>query len=386
MTLGSDELLKLQVALRDGQEKIIQNQYFLAGNLEKTTNLMNDVLDLTKEHEVNMKRKYNTRHLKWSSASLTNLDYAGKIADLQQRNANLQQQLLDSEHRADSLHRALTPSPITAPSIGWHITPDSLWHMFGALGFDDRDMQHTQEKQEQIPIHDRAIAESLISIPRFREWMVVATSRKLFVHGVSASNRPISSLSVFCSTFSQALRQNPRFISLVYFCGLHAEYEDPHAGPLSMMMSFVAQLILQGDFDTTFLHNYVDISWAEYDEEPDMDDLCALVKWLVGQLPVETTVFCVIDGVNAYEKDSYVRDLVDGLACILDLTIDMDIQATVKILVTSPSRTLEVREGFHDDDMVVLMTGQLDTSMEANQRHFQHKISRVLENGEMGYA
>ncbi|XXH04743.1 hypothetical protein Hte_011165 [Hypoxylon texense] len=361
----SNELLKFQVVLHDGQERIIQNQHFLADDLKKTTTLLNDMLGLTKEHEINMERK---------------------IADLQQRNADLEQKLLESEHRADSLHRAHTPVPIMAPNIGWHVTSDGLWHMFGALAFDDIDIQNIQEKQEQIPTHDRAIADSLISIPRFREWMVVAISRKLFVHGVSASNSPISSLSAFCSTLSQALRQNPRFVSLVYFCGLHADYDDPYAGPLCMMMSFVAQLILQGDFDTTFLHNYVDISWAEYGEEPGMDDLCAMLKWLVSRLSVETTLFFVIDGVNAFEKDAYVHDFVDGLACILDMTIDSSIQATVKVLITSPSRTLEVREGFHDDDMVVLTTDRLDTSMGINQRSFQHRVSRVLESGDAGFS
>ncbi|KAI1777841.1 hypothetical protein F4818DRAFT_327034 [Hypoxylon cercidicola] len=351
------EILESQTGLLDGQEKIIHNQNTQARIVTRTIqagvqSLNNNIYFLMVDFERNKERQ---------------------IADFQQ-------QLLN--HTTDILQRALTPSTTAAPSM----TPDDLWHKFGALGFDNKDMQHTLEKQEQIPVRERATAESLVTLPRFREWMVVANSKELLVHGDSTSNRPISGMSVFCSTFTQALRQNPKFISLVYFCGLHTDYEDLKAGPLCMMMSFIAQLLLQGDFDTTLLHNHVDISWYEYDEQPDMNDLCALVQWLVRQLPMEMTVFCIIDGVNAYEKGAAIRGLSDGLACIMDLTIDPSIQATVKVLVTSPSRTLEVREGFHEDDMVVLMTGQLDTNMEANQRHFQHRISRALDNGERDHS
>ncbi|KAI6080627.1 hypothetical protein F4821DRAFT_273721 [Hypoxylon rubiginosum] len=363
-----NELRESQIVLQDGQERIIHNQDTQAGNLTRTiqagvrimSNGMNDIYNLMVEHERNKDQ-------------------------LLQRNADLQKQVSDLKYTTDVLQRALTPKLIATSGGGWHITPNDLWDMFGDRCFDDRDTQYTLDMQEQVPIHDRAIAESLVTLPRFREWMVVATSRELLVHGNSPSNHPISPLSVFCSTFSQALRHNPRFISLVYFCSLHADYDDPNAGPQCMMMSFIAQLILQGEFDTTFLHHDVDVSWVQRDEEPYMEDLCEMMKWLIYQLPAEMTVFCVIDGVNAYEKGPYVHDFVDGLACILDLVIDPKVQATVKVLVTSPSRTLEVREGFHDDDMVVLTTGQLHTNMEASPRHSQHRISRVLENSEREY-
>ncbi|KAI0180411.1 hypothetical protein GGR52DRAFT_531179 [Hypoxylon sp. FL1284] len=360
-----EELLQSQILLQNGQERIIRNQDNHAGNLTRTiqvgvqimNNGMNDIYNLIVEYERNKEQ--------W-----------------QRRNEALELEVSELKNTTNNLQRAITPSPIQAPRLGWHMTPDSLWGIFGPLGFDDVDMQYALEKQEHVPLQDRAIAESLVAVPRFREWMVAATSRELLIHGNSTSNLPVSSLSVFCSTFSQALRQNPKFISLVYFCALHADYDDLDAGPPSMMKSFIAQLILQGDFNTTALHHYVDISWAEFDEEPDMDDLCGLVRWMVRQLPANMTVFCVIDGANAYEKNGYVHGLTEGLACIMDLTIDPRVQATVKVLVTSPGRTLEIRQGFDDDDTVALIADRFGTSMETNQRHFQHRISRALEDNE----
>ncbi|KAI1376597.1 hypothetical protein F4677DRAFT_419026 [Hypoxylon crocopeplum] len=203
----------------------------------------------------------------------------------------------------------------------------------------------------------------------------VLSSKRL--HQTCLTNRQMSALSGFCSTFLQALRQNPKFISLVYFCGLHADHDDPDAGPRGMMMSFIAQLIVQWGFDTSFPQERADLSWVEYGEEPYIDDLCALVNWLICQLPASMTVFCVIDGISAYENESYVQDLVEGLACVLDLVIDAQIRLTVKVLVTSPCRTFEVREGFHDD-VVLAMAGQSGVSRQASQRQLQYKVSRVF--------
>ncbi|KAI2606539.1 hypothetical protein GGR54DRAFT_436977 [Hypoxylon sp. NC1633] len=346
------ELIKFQLDLKSGQERIMQNQDSHAQNLSKeyqagVETIRNDIYSLMVEYERNKEQ-------------------------LHERNAALEREVSDLKTTV----QRLTPSPIPTPS--WHITPDDLWDIFGP-SFETLDIQHILERQEHIVAHERAIAESLVSVPRFREWMVSPTSRELLVQADFTSGRQPSALSVFCSTFLQALRRNEKFIALAHFCGLHADYDDPEAGPRSMMMSFIAQLILQWSFDTSFLHEHVDLSWVEYDDEPDMSDLCALVSWFVHQLPAYTTVFFIIDGVNAYEKERYIQYLTDGLACILDFALDEKIQATVKVLVASPCRTLEVRKGFNDD-MILVLAGQHGVNMEASQRQLQHRVSKVLES------
>lgn len=279
----------------------------------------------------------------------------------------------------DTVQCALALDPVALKRC--IITLDDIWEIFGALYFEDTDFQRILHKQEKIPAHEKALAESLVTNPRFRQWMISPMSQKLLVQGNLINDRCVSSQSIFCSKFLQLLRGNSRFISLLYFCGLHSEHNDPYSGPRGMMMSFIAQLVLQWDFDTTGIHQAVGFLWDEYCDEPDIKNLCILVSWLVVQLPTDITVFCIMDGINAYEKEGYLPDLVCGLACILDWTIDPRVNATVKVLVTSPCRTLEVREGFHDD-AVLVMSDQLGLSGEANQRLLQHRMSRAFRNGE----
>lgn len=287
----------------------------------------------------------------------------------------LEQEVTNLKYTTSNLQRALTPK-VTS---GWSIKLEDLWNIFGVFAFENEDMQHIIEKNERLPFHERATTESLIAAPRFREWMVSPKSMELLVQGeFSSSSREISPFSVFCSTLGMAFRGNQKFISLIHHCGLHADNEDPESGPWSMMMSFIAQLLCQWDIDTSILHQHVDLSWVEYYDSPDISNLCDLFTWLVRQLPEHMTVFCVIDGIHAYERDCYVEDLVDALACILDTTLDADIRAIIKVVVTTPCRTIEVREGFHDK-AVMLMTRQ-GTYVDVSPRMVQHKVSHILSS------
>jgi hypothetical protein len=261
------------------------------------------------------------------------------------------------------------------------MTQDDLWDIFQSFSYEDEDMKQTIEKQERLPSHERAVVENLLGHSRFRDWMVSPISRELLVQGDFTGDRQISALSVFAATLITALRGRPKYISLIHFCGVHKDLnEDVDAGPRGMIMSFIAQLLWQWDFDTTSLPNYVDLSWEEYEEDPTLEDLCALLTWLVHQLPPGQTVFYIIDGVHQYEGDIYVEELIGAMACFLDTTLDENVGATVKILVTSPCRTVEAREAFHDD-AVLLLTQNPNASIDAGPRRFQHQVSRVLERG-----
>ncbi|KAI1214738.1 uncharacterized protein F4807DRAFT_404382 [Annulohypoxylon truncatum] len=122
------------------------------------------------------------------------------------------------------------------------------------------------------------MTELLVANARFCEWMISPMPKELLIQRNLTGNCQISTQSIFCSTVLQALRENSRFISLLYFCGLHCNYEDPYSGPRGMMMSFVARLILQWNFDTTGVDQAMDFLWDECSDEPDINDLCTLVS------------------------------------------------------------------------------------------------------------
>lgn len=299
---------------------------------------------------------------------------------LQKKNEDLQRDISDLKQTTHNSPWTYSPKPriITNSSTDLYRTPEELCDIFGSFSFEHEDMQHTMERQERLPGHERAMTENLISASRFREWMVSTISRELLVQGDFTGDRQISALSVFASTLTTALRARPNYISLVHFCGLHTDFNyDADAGPRGMIMSFIAQLLSQWDFDMEFLHESVDLSWDEYGEDPSLEDISDLLTWLVRQLPLGQTVFYITDGVHHYEKAEYVDVLIGAMGCFLDSTLDEHVGATVKILVTSPCRTVEVREAFHDNAML-LLGDQSGRDLEASPRRFQYQVSRML--------
>ncbi|RWA08727.1 hypothetical protein EKO27_g6380 [Xylaria grammica] len=351
---------ELRKTLNNGQIEILQRQAGLKADTEQIGGGLNSIYSLLVEYEKNQ-REHN--------------------AALQKRNEELERGYSDLKHINHELQRSLTPIMGLGSKAEWRIEQDDLWAVFRHFIYEDDDMKYIIEKEDRLPSHERAATERLASTPRFRQWMVSPASKELLIQGNLTGGRQISALSVFCSTFTSTVRRRQKYISLVHFCGLHADlYHDADAGPKGMMMSFIAQLLQQWKFDTSFLHEYVDVSWFKCGEDPSTEDLNGLSKWLIRQLPSDQTVFFVIDGVHNYEKDVYIEALISSTASILDTTLDEGVNATVKILMVSPCRTVEVREGFHHDAVMLLME-EPGASSDASSRRFEHQFARALEIG-----
>ncbi|KAK5635721.1 hypothetical protein RRF57_011433 [Xylaria bambusicola] len=349
---------ELRRTLNDGRIEILQRQASLKAQGEETADRVNSVYNLLVEYERNQQERN---------------------AALQKRNEELEKSFSDLKLINYNLQRAITPIAYSNSRNDWRAQQEDLWAILSAFSFEEEDMQRTTEKQERLPLSERATTEGLISSPRFREWMVSPISRELLVQGNLTSDRQISALSAFCSTFTAAIRERPKYISLVHFCGLHADLaSDADAGAPGMIMSFIAQLLWQWDFDIALLQQYVDLSWVEYSEDPSWNDLCTLLKSLIQQLPTTQTVFFVIDGAYHYENNCHVDAFVDSMAAILDTTLDDAVGATVKVLVTSPCRTTETRQGFHDD-AVLLLIGEPAASLDISPRRFQHQVARAFD-------
>ncbi|KAH7310891.1 hypothetical protein B0I35DRAFT_439852 [Stachybotrys elegans] len=253
------------------------------------------------------------------------------------------------------------------------LTADDIWELFGVFSVEDDDTQFILERQERLPQPERATSESVVLHSQFRAWMVAPISGKLLVEADFTIHHEISALSVVCSTLLQAFRANPRFISLAFFCGLHTDPFDHDSGPRAMLMSLIAQLIIQFPFDLC-ASSQVDLSWLDWGEDPHIGDLCELFFWLIDQLPSTATVMCILDGIHIYERKGYIEELVEALGCLLDMTLDGFVAATVKILVVSPRRTSEVREEFEDSVLRLLTNSR---GGDVNQRMLFHKVKQV---------
>jgi len=231
-----------------------------------------------------------------------------------------------------------------------YIEPQELLDWIGIPDAASDDRKRINERRQMwVPSNEQARAEQLIRSTQFKDWMVAGTSSQLLVHGEYEGQRYVSGLSLFCSSFVQSLEARaPRFIPLIFFCGLHTDpFTDQHTGGRAIIQNFVCQLLCQFDFDTRLLAS------KKLDEHliqlGDVDELCKLFQWLVSQLPRSVVLFCLLDGVGYYERTEFEHDMGFVVEKLLRISAEQKTQAGVKILLTSSNRTNYIRQPFPDE-------------------------------------
>ncbi|RSM09135.1 hypothetical protein CEP52_004252 [Fusarium oligoseptatum] len=249
--------------------------------------------------------------------------------------------------RRDQDQRSVSPIPDTTsawqppPNTRYCISPEELWRLLSVPSLEVEDSEFVNSRAGLLPSDERAQTEQLVKCRQFLEWAVSPTSTRLLVHGNFEGRPYVSALSLFCVTLFESLKESPsRFIPLIFFCGLHVNaLTDPHAGGRALIKCFISQLLRQRPFDTSALQT----DDEEVVRRGDISGLCNLFWWLVAQLPVDQTVFLLIDGVGYYEREDFEVDTGHVLDTLLTPRVDGE-TAIVKVMLTHPSGTRRMRE------------------------------------------
>ncbi|KAF4454437.1 hypothetical protein F53441_3064 [Fusarium austroafricanum] len=239
----------------------------------------------------------------------------------------------EMERMAYGYSRPCSPIPPIEPvSFEQYISPQDL----------------LKARHVRVPAIEQAHAEQLVHTAQLKEWLVSPRSSQLLVHGNYDSRRRVSGLTLLCASLADSLgSQSLRCIHLVFYCGLHDNCEvDKHTGGRAIIQSFICQLLCQYDFSTSISAGDVR---PELLYRGDIDELCCLFERLVFQLPRSTLLVCLIDGIVYYERDEFKESMAHVLVTILRISQEQKTNATVKVLVTSPTRTIEVRQPFPDE-------------------------------------
>lgn len=239
-------------------------------------------------------------------------------------------------------------------------TPRELWSHLCIPNLDEMDLERALCSAGDIILEDRGRAEQVLSTPDFGRWISSPGAAKLLVHGefdsTGAADRPVSPFSVLCATMVKSLRLRAA-VSLVFFCGCHLAY-DEHRGSRAMIRSLLAQLLRQ--FPATHVEADPRVGVPELGRASEAQ-LCGLFARLVRQLPPGTPVFCLIDGINAYESELFLDGMDTVVLALLGL-VDESLAAgrvNFKLLLTSPQPTVEVRKAFDQEPGTLLYTAQL---------------------------
>lgn len=274
------------------------------------------------------------------------------------------------------------PDSVPAPNVQHLMDPSDLLDCIGIPDILSQDFQHLSEKRKiAVPAQEQARAEQLIRTSQIREWLTSPTSSQLLVHGNYDRRAYISGLSLFCMSLAHTLAERvPRFIPLVFFCGLHTEpLQDAHTGGRALIQSFVRQLLCQYDFNG----GNIPVTPEDLDDvqNGDVRALCTLFERLVQMLPKSVALFCLVDGVVYYERDEFLDDLGRVLMSILQLSDQEGVHTPVKVLLTSPTRTAVVRQPF-PDDMILSMEGMVRADLVASSSRLGRELSSGIERGE----
>ncbi|KAK4210103.1 hypothetical protein QBC37DRAFT_429270 [Rhypophila decipiens] len=166
----------------------------------------------------------------------------------------------------------------------------------------------------------------------------------------------LTPVSFICATLTQALRRQsaPSPVVLVFFCGSHVTYKDALRGPLGLVRSLLAQLVLEL-LKNRWVSEEDPMTGVSLPDEPDEDgsgggvylaDLCGLFHSLLRLIPQGTSVYCIVDGISCYhdraeddqEEEEWSEDYAVVMETFAGITADESSEACwFKLLLTSLS-------------------------------------------------
>ena len=206
-----------------------------------------------------------------------------------------------------------------------------------ALGYEDaqlsRDVEDALRQVFLVPHIDRDRVTAFIQDPTLEQWLTEAGFGALLVHGNSRRHEVVSPISMACGIIihlfkNTITRHRMPIITIYWFCGSHTT--GSNGGALGLVRSLICQLLAAGPFDQGFKQ-------TKNFESQDLENLLDVFTKLLKQIPEESAVVCVLDGISFYE-DSQLRD--DTIEVIRKLVKLSSIEEPIfKLLVTSPIRT-----------------------------------------------
>ncbi|KAG8354292.1 hypothetical protein FVEN_g7715 [Fusarium venenatum] len=255
----------------------------------------------------------------------------------------------DRERMVIEYSRPCSPiPPYEAVPTEQYISPHQLldWISIPDLLVKDIEIIHNT-RYVKVPVVERARADQLVNTAQLRDWLVSPRSAQLLIHGNYDIRRRLSGLTLLCTSLADSLAdKSPKCLYLVFYCGLHANIHDEHTGGLAIVQSFIRQLLCQYDFSNCILVGDVRPDLLCFG---DIGELCCLFERLIFQLPRNTLLVCLIDGVVYYEREEFMKSMADVLITLLRISNEQRTGASVKVLLTSPTKTMTIRKPFPDE-------------------------------------
>jgi hypothetical protein len=79
------------------------------------------------------------------------------------------------------------------------------------------------------------------------------------------------------------------------------------------------------------------------------EDLCQILELLLGQVLMQTTIFCIIDDLGQFEKERWDEDYWRLLRMLGTLVVGQESGIKFKVLVTSSTKSKRLQEQIPED-------------------------------------
>ncbi|KAK8054511.1 hypothetical protein PG994_009578 [Apiospora phragmitis] len=198
-----------------------------------------------------------------------------------------------------------------------------LSHLVTPL-LDEVDLQHVLCNTGDAILEHRDRAEQLMATRELHAWMTSPGSSPFGVMRDSVDGIRVSS---------------------VFFCGLHRR-NNAYSGGVAMIWSLAQQLVEHFPAPTIELDSRLDTRRLD---QGDLSELCSLFMCLMYRLPPRVAVFCLIDGIQQYERsEEHLPGMMAVVTTLISLVNECNTPTggILKLLLVSPCEIVEVRREF----------------------------------------
>jgi hypothetical protein len=229
-----------------------------------------------------------------------------------------------------------------------------LQKIFDQIDFNpavsERDLQNHLKSFESLGNSASNRLATMIRSSQFLDWIASPGSNVLFVNfTLQASNQDTVS-AFLCANLIDAVGKESELTGVLsVFCRDHSSSSDPAYGPKGLLQSLLGQLLQQFP---SLDHSYLRIRKRR--NAVSMDILFDAIECMLGLLPQECVLFCIIEGITVYEERPSAYDDIEE---VMQFLIDMSQRSggcALKLLFTCPWNSHMLYKLVPDQDRSVL--------------------------------
>ena len=197
----------------------------------------------------------------------------------------------------------------------------------------------------------------------------------------SSGFEKLSAVSYLCASLvASFLHVRDDAIVLHFFCGLHTRLTADLRGPGGLIRSLVWQLVTSLASRQTVSLEFIDNrDLRDALEQRDLEMLCDVFGELMSQLPLDTPVYCIVDGVDWYEEAEFRASMDHVVDRLRTLVEDKTLKPLFKVLMASSFRTRHIGRILHSRHRLSLRAEVLDIDV-VSERTMADRMQQLKFN------